>query len=92
MMNRPWSLRQYFASKEAASLAEDYLFVIETDHLLLRPPRNRATEASPVRCTKSASLIVGESERREAFVGVADRSLLPAYLLSRRCECEAEQT
>ena len=47
-MNRPWSLRQYFASKEAASLAEDYLFVIETDHLLLRPPRNRATEASPV--------------------------------------------
>ncbi|EOD38613.1 hypothetical protein EMIHUDRAFT_109293 [Emiliania huxleyi CCMP1516] len=48
VMNRPWSLRQYFASKEAASLAEDYLFVIETDHLLLRPPRNRATEASPV--------------------------------------------
>ena len=47
-MNRPWSLRQYFASNEAASLYEDYLFVMETDHLLLRPPRNRATEASPV--------------------------------------------
>lgn len=48
-MNRPWSLKQLAASPDwSTRLAEDYLFIMETDHLLLRAPPNTATPASPV--------------------------------------------
>lgn len=48
VMNRPWGLRQFMRSDAARQIVEDYLFVVETDHLLLRPLPNKATESSPV--------------------------------------------
>mmetsp|Transcript_31262 Transcript_31262/g.95607 ORF Transcript_31262/g.95607 Transcript_31262/m.95607 type:complete len:224 (+) Transcript_31262:887-1558(+) len=48
-MNRPWSLKQLAASPEWTSrITEEYIFVMETDHLLLKPPPNTATPTSPV--------------------------------------------
>lgn len=49
VMNRPWGAVQlvetdYFRTQ----IAEDYLFLIETDHMMLRPPVNAATEERPV--------------------------------------------
>ena len=48
VMNRPWGLRQFLEHPAYARIPESYLFIVETDHLLLRPPPNRATEATPV--------------------------------------------
>jgi hypothetical protein len=49
VMNRPWGAVQlvetdYFRTH----IAEEYLFLIETDHMMLRPPLNTATEDRPV--------------------------------------------
>ena len=48
VMNRPWGLRQFVAHAAFAHIQEDYIFIVETDHLLLRPLPNEATETSPV--------------------------------------------
>ena len=48
VMNRPWGLRQFLEHPAYARIPESYLFIVETDHLLLRPPPNRATEGTPV--------------------------------------------
>ena len=48
VMNRPWGLRQFLEHPAYARIPESYLFIVETDHLLMRPPPNRATEATPV--------------------------------------------
>ena len=48
VMNRPWGLRQFVSHPAFAHIEEEYIFIVETDHLLLRPLPNQATEASPV--------------------------------------------
>lgn len=48
VMNRPWGLRQLLQHPAFAQLPESYLLIMETDHLLLRPPPNRATPEVPV--------------------------------------------
>ena len=48
VMNRPWGLRQFLEHPAYARIPESYLFIVETDHLLMRPPPNRATESTPV--------------------------------------------
>mmetsp|Transcript_39874 Transcript_39874/g.66165 ORF Transcript_39874/g.66165 Transcript_39874/m.66165 type:complete len:743 (+) Transcript_39874:14-2242(+) len=49
VMNRPWGAVQlvessYFDEK----IAEEYILVMETDHMIMRPPPNDATEEKPV--------------------------------------------
>ena len=48
VMNRPWGLRQFTRLREFAQIREDYLFIVETDHLLLRPLPNEASPTRPV--------------------------------------------
>lgn len=48
VMNRPWSLKQLAASNEWVSIVDEYLFIMETDHLLLRAFENTATSTAPV--------------------------------------------
>ena len=48
VMNRPWGLRQLLANPAFARIEEEYLLIMETDHLLLRPMPNRATPEKPV--------------------------------------------
>ena len=49
VMNRPWGVVQFVESEHFRSrIAEDYILVIETDHMLMRPPENVATPDRPV--------------------------------------------
>ena len=48
VMNRPYGIRQYVAHEAFANITEEYLFLVETDHLLLRPLPNVASETQPV--------------------------------------------
>ena len=38
VMNRPWGLRQFVKMAEYRLIPEEYVFLMETDHLLLRHP------------------------------------------------------
>ena len=44
VMNRPWGLRQFVRHPAFATIKEEYLFIVETDHLLLKPLKNSATD------------------------------------------------
>lgn len=48
VMNRPWGAVQFVETEYFRTIPEDYLFLIETDHMLLRPPVNTATKEMPV--------------------------------------------
>ena len=48
VMNRPFGIRQFVHHAAFQNITEEYLFIVETDHLLLRPLPNRATEQQPV--------------------------------------------
>eukprot|EP00316_Scyphosphaera_apsteinii_P020663 CAMPEP_0119305838 /NCGR_PEP_ID=MMETSP1333-20130426/6737_1 /TAXON_ID=418940 /ORGANISM="Scyphosphaera apsteinii, Strain RCC1455" /LENGTH=348 /DNA_ID=CAMNT_0007309019 /DNA_START=186 /DNA_END=1232 /DNA_ORIENTATION=+ len=48
VMNRPFAMRQFFRSSYYAALPEQYLFIMEPDHLLLHLPVNSATQTRPV--------------------------------------------
>jgi hypothetical protein len=48
VMNRPWGLKQFVAMPAYAAIEEDYLFLTEPDHLLLRPIPNHATPTTPL--------------------------------------------
>lgn len=48
VLNRPESVRQLFESKELMShITSDYVLVLETDHVLMQPIPNLATETMP---------------------------------------------
>ena len=47
VLNRPWALLQYARTAAYREMEESYIFTMETDHLLMRPPPNRATETTP---------------------------------------------
>ena len=49
VMNRPWGVVQLVESEHFRSrIEEDYIFVIETDHMIMKPPENVATPDRPV--------------------------------------------
>ena len=48
VMNRPWGVRQFTTLAAYANISEQYIMLAETDHLLLQPLPNMATESSPV--------------------------------------------
>ena len=49
VMNRPWGVVQFVESEHFRSrIEEDYIFVIETDHMIMKPPENVATPDRPV--------------------------------------------
>ena len=48
VMNRPWGLRQFVRHPAFATIKEEYLFIVETDHLLLKPLKNSATDNKPI--------------------------------------------
>ena len=48
VMNRPWGLRQLLRHPAFADIAESYLFIVETDHLFLKPVPNMASPTTPV--------------------------------------------
>ena len=47
-MNRPWGLMQFTQKAEYRAIEEDYLLLMETDHLMLKPMPNTATPTTPV--------------------------------------------
>merc|ERR1719217_579949 len=49
VMNRPWGAVQFVETEHFRSrIEEEYIFVIETDHMIMRPPENVATPDRPV--------------------------------------------
>ncbi|KAL1504080.1 hypothetical protein AB1Y20_010490 [Prymnesium parvum] len=48
VMNRPWGLQQLVSSDAFERIEEKYLFIMETDHIMLKPLRNAATPTRPV--------------------------------------------
>lgn len=48
VMNRPFGIRQFVSHAAFRNITEDYLFIVETDHLLLKPLPNSASETQPV--------------------------------------------
>lgn len=49
VMNRPWGVVQLVESEHwRSAIDEEYVMVIETDHMLMRPPPNQATPEKPV--------------------------------------------
>ena len=44
----PWGLLQLTKLREFAKIDEEYLFIMETDHLLLKPLANTATPKRPI--------------------------------------------
>jgi hypothetical protein len=49
VMNRPWGVVQLVESEHFRSkIAEEYIFVIETDHMIMSPPENTAKPDRPV--------------------------------------------
>ncbi len=48
VMNRPWGLRQFVKHPSFALIKEEFLFIVETDHLLLKPLKNTATDKMPI--------------------------------------------
>jgi len=48
VLNRPESFRQLFASEELLSaITSDYVLILETDHVLMQPIPNLASETKP---------------------------------------------
>ena len=48
VMNRPWGVLQLLEHEAWGNIAEEEVLLMETDHLLLRAPPNRATATKPV--------------------------------------------
>ena len=48
VMNRPWGVLQLLEHEAWGGIAEEEVLLMETDHLLLRAPPNRATPTKPV--------------------------------------------
>ena len=49
VMNRPWGVVQFVQSDYFKSrIEEEYIFIIETDHMMMRPPENVAKPDLPV--------------------------------------------
>jgi hypothetical protein len=48
VMNRPWGVLQLLEHEAWGGIAEEEVLLMETDHLLLRAPPNRATATKPV--------------------------------------------
>ena len=49
VMNRPWGVVQFVESEHFRSkIDEEYIFIIETDHMIMLPPENIATPSQPV--------------------------------------------
>ena len=48
VMNRPWGLRQLVGMPAFEHIEEDYIFIVETDHLLLKPLENTAGPHEPI--------------------------------------------
>jgi hypothetical protein len=48
VMNRPWGVLQFTKLQGYLQIPEQFLFIMETDHLLLRPVPNEATRTTPV--------------------------------------------
>ena len=48
VMNRPWGVVQMVQTEHFRSIPEEYAMVIETDHMMMMPPPNRATAEKPV--------------------------------------------
>ena len=48
VMNRPWGAVQFVETDYFEKIPEEYLFIIETDHIFLTAPPNLATPDSPV--------------------------------------------
>jgi len=48
VMNRPWGAVQFVETEHFRNIPEEYLFFIETDHMMMRPPLNGATPEKPV--------------------------------------------
>jgi hypothetical protein len=50
VINRPHSVVQFLASEHWASISEEYIYIAETDHLLMQPGGipNRAARGSPM--------------------------------------------
>lgn len=48
VLNRPYGFVQFVKSTRFRGLAEKFVFIVEPDHLLMRPPKNSATQQRPV--------------------------------------------
>ena len=49
VMNRPWGVLQFVQTEYFRSrIEEEYIFVIETDHMLMSPPDNTAQPDKPI--------------------------------------------
>ncbi len=48
MLNRPFSVREFFQANRHEDLEEEFIFMAETDHLMMRPLPNLATVKRPV--------------------------------------------
>lgn len=48
VLNRPYGLKQFVLSQRFREIREQFLFIVEPDHLLLRPPANVASVEKPV--------------------------------------------
>ena len=49
VMNRPWGVVQMVKSAHwREKIPEEYVMLIETDHMMMMPPPNRATAEKPV--------------------------------------------
>ncbi|KAG8462690.1 hypothetical protein KFE25_004666 [Diacronema lutheri] len=47
VMNRPWGVMQLLKTAHWAKIVEEYVLIMETDHLFMHPPLNKATPTSP---------------------------------------------
>ena len=55
VMNRPWGVLQFVETEHFANrIEEEYIFVIETDHMMMRPFENIATPDKPVGCARKS--------------------------------------
>ena len=56
-MNRPWGVLQFVETEHFANrIEEEYIFVIETDHMMMRPFENIATPDKPVGCARAGQM------------------------------------
>jgi hypothetical protein len=95
VINRPRSVVHFLKTAEYKALKEEYIFIAETDHILLQPIPNRASKGSPMaHVFGCAAKIIALSQRRRRIWGlyseesrphtfpVAPERLLPTALLS----------
>jgi len=48
VVNRPYSVVQFLTTQAWRDIAEDYVYIAETDHVLMHPLPNKATRGSPM--------------------------------------------